>query len=585
MYAEGGETGDSYAVSRPSLQSENDETVDLEDVLRKVGETAYRWDMISDHISWAGNAAKVLDIPDPKRLNSGRAFGLHVDAEHAGPRFEALTGGANRAPNGEIRYRTQYRFLPDGRRGSKARWLEEIGRCKIGPEGKPVMVEGTLRVIDDWSEKEQRLRFLGSHDELTGQLNRTRLTERLSEFMSNAGPKRQDGAFLLAAVNDLTLINETYGFEIGDQIIAMVGRRLARALRGNDCVGRFASNKFGVLLHNCPGDGLSAIARRLMALVRDHPFETGAGAISVTISIGAVKLPEHANNAQLATGRALQALETARTSRNDRFMVYQRSERRESERRREATLADEIVRALNDRRMVLALQPIVKSKTREIAAFECLLRMQKLDGSVLPAVEFMPVAEKFGLSKLIDARVLELAGDLLRQKPNTRFCVNVSGTVAGDRDWLTALQALANVDRGLPARLIVEINETAAISKLEEMTDFIKTVRSLGCQVALDGFGTGYSSFRHLQGLGIDMVKIDPSFIENVTMRAQDGYFVRTLVDLASNLGIATVGEGVGDEATAEALERTGIAYMQGYFFGGPEISPSAGGMGRIDLA
>ncbi|MFD0985993.1 EAL domain-containing protein [Methyloligella solikamskensis] len=574
-----------FSESDEARNSEAHHTITLEDVLHTMGETAYRWDMQRDLISWAENAATVLDVPDLKKLNSGRAFGLHVDAEHAGPRFEALTGGPKRTANSEIRYRTQYRFLPDGRRGSKARWLEEIGRCRIGPDGKPARVEGTIRVIDDWSEKEQRLEFLGSHDELTGQLNRTGLTERLAEMLSSAGPKH-DGALLLVAVNDLTLINETYGFDIGDQIIAMVGRRLSRALRGKDCVGRFASNKFGILLHNCPGKGVSVIARRLMSLVGDRPFETGAGGITAGVSVGAVKLPEHATNAQLATGRALQALEAARTNHNDRFMLYQRSERRESERRRAASTADEIVRALNDRRMVLAIQPIVKAKSREIVAYETLLRMHKPDGSIQPAGEFMPVAEKFGLSKLVDARVLELVGELLRMKPTVKFCVNVSPTVSGDRDWLTGLQALANVDRRLPERLIVEINETAAISKLEEMTNFIAEVRRLGTQVALDGFGTGYSSFRHLEGLGIDLVKIDSSFIENVTARVQDGYFVRTLVDLAANLGIATVGEGVGDEATAEALERAGIAFMQGYFFGGPEIAPNvSNSIGRIDLA
>lgn len=592
-FGEGGEQGSAHsdpkAASKDSDQgfpeSQTEETVVLEDVLKTVGETAYRWDVREDRISWARNAASVLDISDLKKVSTGRAFGLHVDAEHARTRFEALTGGVKRTPNSVVRYRTQYRFLPDGRRGSKARWLEEIGHCRVGADGKPTQVEGTVRVIDDWSEEEQRLRFLGSHDELTGQLNRTRLTERLSELLSKAGPKHEDGGFLLLAVNDLTLINETYGFDIGDQIIAMIGRRLAGALRGRDCIGRFASNKFGILLHDCPGDGVSTIARRLMSLVRDRSFQTGAGTLSASVSIGAVKLPEHASNAQLATGRALQALEAARTGQQDRYRLYQRSERRESERRRAASLADEIVSALNDRRMVLALQPVVRSKTRETVAHECLLRMQKLDGSIQPAGDFVPVAEKFGLSKLIDIRVLELTGELLRERPNAKLCVNVSETVCTDRDWLNALQALANGDKRLPERLVVEVGEAAAMSNLEAMTDFIAEVRRMGSQVALDGFGTGYSSFRHLQSLGVDMVKIDATFVENITKRAQDGYFVRTLVDLASNLGLATVGEGVSDEATAEALERTGLGFMQGYFFGSPEITSNVGGgLARADL-
>lgn len=572
--------------SSDSQPPDGDDKLALEEVLQTVGETAYRWDLARDRIAWARNAAKVLGVTDLEPLTTGRAFSLHVHAEDAGPRFDMLTGGAHRVPESTIRYRSQYRFLPEGRRGSAMRRLEEIGSCRIGPDGRPAWIEGVIRVLDDGCEDEERLDCRDGHDELTGQLNRTQLTERLAELISSPSPRQEGGAFLLAAVNDLTLINETYGFDTGDQIIAMVGRRLARALRGNDCVGRFSSNKFGILLHRCPENGISTIAKRLMGLVGDHSFATSAGTIAATISIGAVKLPEHANNAQLATGRALQALEAARTTQRDRFMLYQRSERRESERRRAARLADEIVQALNDRRMVLALQPIVRSKTREIAAYECLLRMQNLDGSIHSAGEFVPVAEKYGLSKLIDARVLEMVCELLRQTPQSRFSLNVSEMAAGDGDWLSNLQALTNVDPSLTERLIVEIDETMATAKLDEMTHFIAEVRRLGSQVALDGFGTGYSSFRHLESLGIDLVKIDPSFVENVTSSAQDRNFVRTLVDLAVNLGIATVGEGVGDEATAETLEETGVAYMQGYFFGGPTIAPNAGkGVARIDLA
>jgi predicted signal transduction protein with EAL and GGDEF domain len=205
-------------------------------------------------------------------------------------------------------------------------------------------------------------------------------------------------------------------------VISIVGRRIGRALRGKDCIGRFSSNKFGVVLNDCDGVGAETIAQRLMASVRDSVIDTSVGAVATTISVGGVLLPEHAGNAQAAIGRALRALEMARNSRSERFNLYRPCERRDSERRRAVGIADEIVRALNDRRMILALQPIVTSRSHEPELYKCLLRMKRLDGTIACAAEFIHVAEQFGLAKLIDHRVLELAVDLLRSSAHHQAC-------------------------------------------------------------------------------------------------------------------------------------------------------------------
>jgi len=291
------------------------------------------------------------------------------------------------------------------------------------------------------------------------------------------------------------------------------------------------------------------------------------------VSVGGLLLPEHANNAQAAIGRALHALDVARNRSGDHFALYEPCARRESERRRAVTVADEIVRALNDRRMVLALQPIVTSKSREPELYECLLRMRRLDGTIVTACDFIPVAEHFGLIKLVDHRVLELASDLLRSSPDINLALNVSAATAADGHWLAGLKASTSNDRSITSRLTVEITESAAIFDVEETIRFVAGLKALGCRVALDDFGAGYTSFRSLRTLGVDMVKIDGSFIQNLGTQAEDELFVRTLIELARNFGITTVGEWVGDEATARLLENAGVGYMQGYFFGAPELN------------
>jgi diguanylate cyclase (GGDEF)-like protein len=537
-----------------------DDALDLEQILAGVKETAYRWDLASGRMIWAGNAAAVLDIADMAPLTNARAFALLVDPEHASLRYDAITGGLHPAPDCQVSYRIHYRLLPDGRRGRK---VEDSGLCQIGSDLAPLRAQGTLRVIDDRREQEERLLHLSSHDELTGQLNRTRLTEELSLFLSDAGRFARKGAFLLVAVNDLTLINETYGFDMGDEVISIVGRRLGRILRGKDRIGRFSSNKFGILLGDCTADGVATIASRLMASVRDSVVDASAGAVATSVSIGALLLPSHASTAQAAIGNALQALEAARNDHGGRFALYHPSERRESERRRTVTIADEIVRALNDRRMILALQPIVTSGSRETEFYECLLRMKRLDGSIAAAAKFMPVAEQLGLAKLVDHRVLELAIELLRASPDIRLALNVSAATTTDSQWLQGLEAFTSTDgSSLTGRLTIEIAETAAIVDFAATAKFVAGVKALGCSVALDDFGAGYTSYRSLRALGVDMVKIDGSFIQNLGTEAEDERLVRTLIDLARSFGVTTVGERVGDEETARILEKAGIAYM-----------------------
>ncbi len=564
-------------VSGPDACTESGAPLDIAQVLESVGATAYRWDFNTDTIEWADNAGTRLEVADMAKLGKGRAFALHIDPEHAGARYDGVTGAPRAEPGAARRYALHYRFLPDGRRGKPALWVEDTGVCFTDADGRPVQAQGTLRVMED-RRQEDRTQPASGHDELTGQLNRARITEALGDLLSNTSRSPANGAFLLAGVNDLTLINETYGFDVGDEVITIVGKRLARVLRGKDCIGRFSSNKFGLVLHNCKAEGVEAIARRLMAAIGDSILDTSVGAVAATISIGAVILPDDATGAQSAVGRALSALDVARVNRGDQFSFYVPCERKETERKQNVAIADDIIRALNDRRMMIALQPIVTSRSHEPELYECLLRMRRMDGSVVSAGEFIPVAEQFGLAKLIDHRVLELAIELLRTMPKVKLALNVSAATTTNPEWISALESLTGKDRSILERITIEITETTAISDVKAAIEFVSSLKTLGCRVALDDFGAGYTSFRSLRDLGVDMVKIDGSFIENLGTDAEDEMFVRTLIDLARSFGVVTVGEWVGDERTVQLLEKAGVSYMQGYFFGAPELTKDEDG-------
>ncbi len=336
--------------------------IGFDDVLDSIRATAYRWDFATDRIDWAKNAGAVLGGIDIATLRRGRAFALHIDPEHAAARYDGVTGGAQAAADAALPYALRYRFLPKGRRGREAVWVEDHGVCFTDAAGRPVRAQGTIRVIGD-RRRSIRESGLCAPGDQSGMMNRTELTEDLARLLSNRGGRDTKGAFLLAVINDLTRINETYGYDIGDEVISIAGQRLAAAVRGRDALGRFRRTT-GVVLHNCDGAYIESVARRMIACVEDDVVTSSAGSTWCTLSVGAVQLPDHAGTAHTAIGRALKAVDK-RQDECWRSLYKHNLSMEEAERRRNIAIADEIIRALNDRRTMIALQPIVASRNHD----------------------------------------------------------------------------------------------------------------------------------------------------------------------------------------------------------------------------
>ena len=548
--------------------------LDLVGILSSIQETAYFWDIASDRMEWESNAVEVLGMLGGVPV-SGTDFHFLIAAEHIQRRQTAITGAMREAgkTSGQSHYRVQYRFTPSGRRSETSLWLEDHGRCWFDADGRPVKARGVIRVINERYQEEQRLLYRSDHDELTGQLNRIRLTEALGAVVTRAERTKETCALLMASVNNLAMINNTFGYDVGDEVIASVARLVRSRLRGGDTIGRYSSNKFGIILNACGPHAMRIAAERFMKVVREATIRTTSCQLSATISIGVVMLPDHATTAHQALSHALQALDKARAKRGEHFAVFEPNSSHETTRQRNITIADEVISALDQNRMILALQPIVACGSREAALYECLLRMERPDGSHISAGEFIEVAEQLGLSRLIDRRTLELSVEILKRHPNIRLSVNVSGLTAGDHDWLVTLHRLTGGRRALTERLTVEITETAAIHDLDLSINFVDTLKELGCRVAIDDFGAGYTSFKNLKILNVDMVKIDGSFVKNLVTEPTNQVFIKTLVEIADTFKMETVAEWVADEETARIIERSGITYMQGFHFGHPILA------------
>src|SRR5262249_35275359 len=258
----------------------------------------------------------------------------------------------------------------------------------------------------------------------------------------------------------------------------------------------------------------------------------------------------------------------AKRRRSGSFAAWRPNAERDAQRRVNIRVTDEIVTALNQRRIAMAFEPVVEAGGRKPAFYECLGRMQQGGGPVLLGPDIVPVAERLGLIRLVDHRVLELVVAELASAPSVSLSLNISPDTTMDPDWWASIESLMRAHPGVAERLIVEITETVAIQDIEDLRGFVTRLKNYGSRIAIDDFGAGYTSFRNLRKLGVDIVKIDGAFVQNIARSADDRAFVQTLIDLARRLEIKTVAEWVQDDESAAMLSDWGCDYIQGQLIG-----------------
>jgi diguanylate cyclase (GGDEF)-like protein len=541
---------------------------DVGDILTVVGETVYDWSVADDSIRWGANAGAVLRVGKIEEIATGRVYNQLLDPENLSSRLDAVLNCAHADDGSGIAYQVQYALLPRGASGGVKLWIEDTGRWYADASGKPARAHGVVRVVNERYQREQQLAFLSRYDELTGYFNRSHLLTTLGDAIVNAKRLREPLAFLLVTVDNFRAINAAYGYDIADQVFAAVARRIKSVLREGDAIGRYSGNKLGLVLMKCDDEELHHVAERFHAAVRNDVIDTEGGSVAATVSIGGISLPRHAGSVKDAMARVQEALELARMRGHGRFVAYSNSPHRVALRHENAVRSAELVAALNERRLKFAFQPIVDLRDRRPVYYEALIRLERRDGTLMEAGEFVPLAERLGLIRLLDFRSLELALEVIRTAPEARLSLNVSGETIGDATWFAHLAAATKNNRSIAGRLTVEITESAVIRNVEEASHFVAALHDLGCRIAVDDFGAGFSSFRNLRVLDVDVVKIDGSFIENLSRNTDDQAFVRALVELARNFGIETVAEWVQDEETIERLAEWGVDQVQGNFTG-----------------
>lgn len=560
------QVGGSSVQEAVHVVSVGEELARLRAALSAAGDVAYEWDLAADSIEWSGDVAKALGITDGRVPVSGAEFDTLVAQEDFAARSNFLT----RLKAGETQFECEYRLkLP----GAGESWVHDRASAQFDESGNAVRLVGILRFMDPDLSRAGRREHLANFDPLTGHFNRARLREALDHALNFSKRYDLNGAYLLVGVDKLTMVNQALGHEAADSVLLAVGDRLDRCLRASDVIGRVGGDRFGAILSNVPEEDLEAAMDKILDAVRNAPIETPEGPVYATVSIGAVPFPGAINTAQDAMMRADAALQKAKQNGRDCATTYTFSPEQKEHHKSCIVIAEQVQRALREKRLRFAYQPIVDSVTRETKFHECLLRIVQPDGEVVVAGKFMPVVEDLGMIRSVDRTVLERAVEELALYPEARMAINVSGLTTTDRSWMRSAVSMLRGRPDLAERMVIEITETAGLEDLEACCRFVSTLRDLGCEIALDDFGAGYTSFRHLKQLAVNKVKIDGSFVRKIGENPENLVFIRTLIDLARTFGLETVAECVETEEEADLLLNEGVHYMQGYAFGKPDLT------------
>ncbi len=462
---------------------------------------------------------------------------------------------------------SEYRMITkDGR----VIWIRDEGVLRAEP-GERAHYEGMLTNVTERKSFESQLQFLADHDPLTGLFNRRRFVEELDLEIKLMRRDGHPSSLLMLDVDGLKRVNDSMGHQAGDALVRQTAELLRDRLRETDSVGRLGGDEFAVLLRGTRVNEASAVAQDLLERFRTRERVASAEPIRPTISIGLTSLRRNFTGADEAVGAADRAMYEAKGTGGDRVAMYSRRLPRRTEGR--SSWAEQIRDALDEDRIVLYRQPIIHLASREVHRHEVLIRMQSIEGDVLPPDAFLPAAERFDLVQALDRRAAHRAVGLIAAESDgepLRLEVNVAAKTIDDPAFLDALAEELRETGADPANLILETSEQVAVADLKRARSFAERVRELGCGFALDNFGSGFGSFFYLKHLPVDHIKIDGDLIGGLASSRVDREIVSSIVDVARSLHRETVGERVNDERTLELMEELGVDYAQGFHLGTP---------------
>ena len=423
-------------------------------------------------------------------------------------------------------------------------------------------------------ERDEKLWQIANRDALTGLTNRHKFSELLVDEVASISRNSSTSALLFVDLDQFKYVNDTLGHVAGDRILKQAAERLKNSVRKNDVVSRFGGDEFTVLLTRVTRKDVRAICEGIVHDMREHSFVEGGERFRLPCSVGIAMIESDRFSAAELLAHADMACHDAKARGRNRFQYYKVSGKEMKQMSADVGWAEQIKKSLKDDSFVLLYQPIVDIQTGHPVMYEVLLRMRSDGSRLIPPAAFLPAANRFGLMPEIDQWVIRNALGKLKEFQEThqdiRFALNISGNIFEDTNLYRRIgETLA--DNNLPPdSLVLEITEQIAVRDIVKAAKQIKEIRKLGCKFAIDDFGSGHSSYTYLKGLPVDYIKIDGSFIRNLTSDVIDRTIVRSIAQIAQETGKQTIAEHVENSATLDLLRELGVDYAQGFYIGRP---------------
>jgi len=470
--------------------------------------------------------------------------------------------------------------------GQRARVSDEMFVGKSGPaiavdySVSPVVdeqgVNGAVIVFRNVTEARamaKKMDYLATHDALTGLVNRREFERVLGLALASARQSNLTHVLCYLDLDQFKVVNDTCGHVAGDELLRQLGDVMHASSRSGDTVSRLGGDEFGVLFLNCTGKQAQQVLDRLLHNIQVFRFIWGDKTFSVGISAGLVEVNAETESLTTALSSADAACYVAKETGRNRVHTYQPDDQELLRRRSEMQWVNRIQQALENDSFRLRFQPIISLGEDGVQrhCYELLLDMIDASGGVIPPGAFLPAAERYNLMLHIDRWVvsngLAWAEDRFRAGDEFEFCtINISGDNLGSPGFL---EFVIDQLKRYPIpnqRVCFEITETAAISNINHARRFMRELKLLGCQFALDDFGSGMSSFAYLKNLPVDLLKIDGNFIRGIAVDEVDRVMVESINQVGHAMKLKTIAEFVEDQPTMDILLEIGVDYVQGNF-------------------
>ena len=477
-----------------------------------------------------------------------------------------------------------YRVVwPDG----SVHWLANRAQVHRGEDGRAIRMVGVAMDISDRKIAEQRIAHMAHHDALTGLPNRVLLRDRIQQAIAHAHRNGTQLAVLFIDLDRFKTINDSLGHQLGDRLLQSVASRILVCVREGDTVSRVGGDEFVIVIPAIESaSDASAVAGKILEVL-GAAFHLHGNDLHVAASIGISLYPGDGADAETLMRNADTAMYHAKDSGRGNFQFFTQHMNVAAQQR--LSMENALRRAIENREFEVHYQPLFDLRDRSITGFEALVRWNAPDGTMVPPGQFIQAAEESGLIVPIGEHVLREA---LRQArmwqvngKRYKIAVNVSANQLSRSSFVERLRR-AIQDAGIDPRLVeLEVTEGVIIEGAGEAREAIDQIAALGVGIAIDDFGTGYSGLAYLKRLPIDTVKIDQSFVRDLTIDPDDAAIVTAIVAMARSLGVEVVAEGVETEDQLAELKRLGCHRAQGFLLARPMNSAAVAKLLKTDLA